>query len=120
MADNFSFTLVSLTILVCCFRVLARVRDVGKAGNSGKAFILRVLVLTVVLFCCFSVRSLFNFYILFEFRLIPTLFLIIGWGYQPERLQAGKYIILYTVGASLPLLILVVFVLTEMGSIFYG
>nr|YP_009024486.1 NADH dehydrogenase subunit 4 [Margaritifera dahurica]AGZ13313.1 NADH dehydrogenase subunit 4 [Margaritifera dahurica] len=120
VADNFSFTLVSLTILVCCFSVLASVRDVGKAGNSGKAFILSVLVLTVVLFCCFSVSSLFNFYILFEFSLIPTLFLIMGWGYQPERLQAGKYMMLYTVGASLPLLILVVFVLTEMGSIFYG
>nr|QCX42023.1 NADH dehydrogenase subunit 4 [Margaritifera margaritifera]QCX42036.1 NADH dehydrogenase subunit 4 [Margaritifera margaritifera]QRW36428.1 NADH dehydrogenase subunit 4 [Margaritifera margaritifera]DAC74122.1 TPA_inf: NADH dehydrogenase subunit 4 [Margaritifera margaritifera] len=120
VADNFSFTLVSLTILVCCFSVLASVRDVGKAGNSGKAFILSVLVLTVVLFCCFSVSSLFNFYILFEFSLIPTLFLIMGWGYQPERLQAGKYMMLYTVGASLPLLILVVFVLAEMGSIFYG
>nr|YP_010853108.1 NADH dehydrogenase subunit 4 [Margaritifera laevis]WGM81326.1 NADH dehydrogenase subunit 4 [Margaritifera laevis] len=120
VVDNYSFSLVSLTILVCCFSVLASVRDVEKVGNSSKAFVLSILVLTVVLFCCFSVGSLFNFYILFEFSLIPTLFLIMGWGYQPERLQAGKYMMLYTVGASLPLLILVVFVLTEMGSIFYG
>lgn len=34
--------------------------------------------------------------------------LIIGWGYQPERLQAGRYIILYTVGASLPLLVVLI------------
>nr|WGM81300.1 NADH dehydrogenase subunit 4 [Margaritifera falcata] len=120
VVDNFSFSLVSLTILVCCFSVLASVRDVGKVKNSSKAFVLSILVLTVVLFCCFSVSSLFNFYVLFEFSLIPTLFLIMGWGYQPERLQAGKYMMLYTVGASLPLLVLVVFVLAEMGSVFYG
>nr|WGM81261.1 NADH dehydrogenase subunit 4 [Cumberlandia monodonta] len=118
--DNFSFSLVSMSILVCCFSVLASVRDVGKVKNKGKEFVLSVLVLTVVLFCCFSVSSLFSFYVLFEFSLIPTLFLILGWGYQPERLQAGKYMMLYTVGASLPLLILVVFVLVELGSIFYG
>jgi len=27
----------------------------------------------------------------FDIRLIPTLFLILGWGYQPERFQAGIY-----------------------------
>nr|WGM81287.1 NADH dehydrogenase subunit 4 [Gibbosula laosensis] len=118
--DNFSFSLVSLTILVCCFSVLASVRDVGKVDSSGKMFVLSILALMIVLFCCFSVGSLLNFYILFEFSLIPTLFLIMGWGYQPERLQAGKYMMLYTVGASLPLLVLVVFVLVEVGSVFYG
>lgn len=29
------------------------------------------------------------FYLFFERRLVPTLFLILGWGYQPERLQAN-------------------------------
>jgi NADH-ubiquinone oxidoreductase chain 4 len=30
--------------------------------------------------------------------------IILGFGYQPERLQAGIYFIFYTLGASLPLL----------------
>lgn len=45
------------------------------------------------------------FYLFFESSLIPTLFLILGWGYQPERLQAGVYLLFYTLLASLPLLI---------------
>lgn len=45
------------------------------------------------------------FYLFFERRLIPTLLLILGWGYQPERLQAGLYLLFYTLIASLPLLI---------------
>ena len=33
--------------------------------------------------------------------LAPLLLLIVGWGYQPERLQAGGYIVIYTVFGSL-------------------
>jgi NADH-ubiquinone oxidoreductase chain 4 len=31
--------------------------------------------------------------------------LILGWGYQPERVQAGIYLLFYTLLASLPLLV---------------
>lgn len=44
-------------------------------------------------------------YIIFEASLIPTFILILGWGNQPERSQAGIYILIYTVIASLPLLL---------------
>lgn len=44
-------------------------------------------------------------YIMFEASLIPTFILILGWGNQPERSQAGIYILIYTVIASLPLLL---------------
>jgi len=37
--------------------------------------------------------------------LYPTLFLLLSWGYQPERVQASTYLLLYTVRASLPLLV---------------
>lgn len=36
---------------------------------------------------------------------MPTIALIILWGYQPERLQARIYLIIYTVTASLPMLV---------------
>ena len=35
----------------------------------------------------------------------PTLFLILGWGYKPERVQAGIYLLFYTLLASLLLLV---------------
>jgi NADH-ubiquinone oxidoreductase chain 4 len=46
-----------------------------------------------------------GFYFFFEGSLIPTFLIILGWGYQPERLQAGVYFIFYTVTSSLPLLL---------------
>nr|AQR56969.1 NADH dehydrogenase subunit 4 [Ptychorhynchus pfisteri] len=120
IVDNFSFSLVSLTVLVSSLSVLASVRDVQKANNSGVSFVIWVLVLTMVLIFCFSFSSLLKFYVMFEFSLIPILLIILGWGYQPERLQAGKYMMLYTVSASLPLLVLILLILFEGGSVFWG
>jgi NADH-ubiquinone oxidoreductase chain 4 len=68
-------------------------------------FLSFIILLMVALFCTFVRISLFSFYLFFESRLIPTVFLILGWGYQPERLQAGIYLIFYTLLASLPLLV---------------
>jgi NADH-ubiquinone oxidoreductase chain 4 len=60
------------------------------------------------------------FYLYFERSLIPILLLILGWGYQPERLQAGLYMLLYTLLASLPLLICIFKLSEENGrSVFF-
>nr|ADL62668.1 NADH dehydrogenase subunit 4 [Lasmigona subviridis] len=120
VVDSFSFSLISLTILVSGLSMLGSVRDVEKLGNKSVEFVFGILMLSVVLVLCFSVSTLLNFYIMFEFSLIPILLIILGWGYQPERLQAGKYMLLYTVSASLPLLILIVMILVKGGSVFWG
>lgn len=72
--------------------------------------------LVLVLFLCFSTNNLLWFYITFEIRLLPILLIIIGWGYQPERLQAGLYIIIYTILGSMPLLILILYLYYFKGS----
>jgi NADH-ubiquinone oxidoreductase chain 4 len=58
-----------------------------------------------------------SFYIFFKSSLIPTLFLILGWGYQPERVQAGIYLLFYTLLTSLPLLVGILFVYNSLGSL---
>lgn len=42
-------------------------------------------------------------------NLIPISLIIMGWGYQPERVKAFWYIFIYTVGASIPLLVSLVY-----------
>jgi len=64
------------------------------------------------------VNNIFYFYILFETSLIPTLIIILGWGYQPERLQAGIYLIIYTIRASLPLLLVLFSLYNRSGSLY--
>nr|YP_010234007.1 NADH dehydrogenase subunit 4 [Rectidens sumatrensis]QTA71716.1 NADH dehydrogenase subunit 4 [Rectidens sumatrensis] len=120
IVDNYSVGLISLTILVCGLSVLSSVRDVLKSGNGGSAFIISVLSLMLVLIICFVISSFLSFYVMFEISLIPILLIILGWGYQPERLQAGKYMMLYTVSASLPLLVFIFIIMGDSGSVFWG
>jgi NADH-ubiquinone oxidoreductase chain 4 len=55
-------------------------------------FVLVIFVLLVTLFCTFRRVSLLSFYVLFETRLITTMFLVLGWGCLSERVQAGIYL----------------------------
>ena len=56
-------------------------------------------------------------HLVFGGRSIPALFLILGWGYQPERVQAGIYLLFYTLLASLPLLVGILFIYISLGSL---
>ena len=46
---------------------------------------------------------------MFEASLIPISLIVLGWGYQPERILAVLSIILYTIIASLPLLLIIAY-----------
>lgn len=80
-----------------------------------QSYLINLFLLGIFLTICFSMSNMIMFYVFFEASLIPTLLLIIGWGYQPERLQAGTYIILYTVGASLPLFLILIWWCVKCG-----
>lgn len=101
---------VSLLILYSSFGVY-----------SSKTFRMRfsftILVLCSILVITFSCNNLLMFYFYFEASLIPTLFIILGWGYQPERLQAGIYFLFYTLTASLPLLLIIVYFIVLGGGV---
>lgn len=101
--DQLRSILISLSFLVAAVIIIARQKIIHLV-NSPKKFIFLVSALTFILVLAFSTSNLILFYILFEASLIPTLFIILGWGYQPERLQARTYLIFYTITASLPLL----------------
>lgn len=102
--DTMSFTLILLTVWVLIIILLARTKVIHN-NLHPKIFTINLIILLIVLVNCFIASNLIVFYIWFEASLIPTIILIITWGYQPERSQASIYLIIYTVAASLPILI---------------
>jgi len=104
--DNISGTLIILTLWISALIFIASI-NISLKNNLPKRFSIVVLILTIILILCFRANNIFIFYIWFEASLIPTILLIILWGYQPERLQASIYLIIYTVIASLPLLLII-------------
>nr|YP_010725861.1 NADH dehydrogenase subunit 4 [Asiagomphus septimus]WDY83463.1 NADH dehydrogenase subunit 4 [Asiagomphus septimus] len=103
-SDILSYGLILLSFWICCLMLLAS-GGVYKSSNFVFCFLLTNIFLLLFLMLTFMSSSLFMFYLFFESSLIPTFFLILGWGYQPERVQAGIYLLFYTLFASLPLLV---------------
>jgi NADH-ubiquinone oxidoreductase chain 4 len=103
-SDTISFTLAILTVWVTVIIILARTKVIHQSHHP-KTFITNLILLLIILVNCFLAPNLFIFYIWFEASLIPTMILIMTWGYQPERSQASIYLMIYTVAASLPILV---------------
>nr|ASY98203.1 NADH dehydrogenase subunit 4 [Toxodera hauseri] len=101
--DYLSYGLIILSFWICVLMIMASY-SVVRYKFYNHLFLFMILLLLLMLYCTFCSSNMIAFYIFFEGSLIPTLFLIYGWGYQPERLQAGMYLLFYTLFASLPLL----------------
>nr|ARH54450.1 NADH dehydrogenase subunit 4 [Lissodema cursor] len=102
--DLLSYMLILLSFWICSLMILAS-QKIFNLGNWKYMFMFMVCILLMSLYFTFSSLNLFIFYLFFEISLIPTLMLIVGWGYQPERLQAGVYLLFYTLFGSLPMMI---------------
>nr|AWV83193.1 NADH dehydrogenase subunit 4 [Cryptotympana atrata] len=99
--DSMSYSLILLSIWISFLMLLS---SPMYKYNNMKLFVLMVLLLMIFLIMSFCSSNLMIFYICFETSLIPTVLIIMGWGYQPERIVASYYLLFYTLFASLPLL----------------
>nr|QAY81985.1 NADH dehydrogenase subunit 4 [Aristobrotica sp. REN-2018] len=109
--DFLSYSLIFLSYWICSLMILASSK-LFKFSDYYNLFLLSLVFLIISLFLIFSSLNMFMFYLFFEISLIPVLIMIIGWGYQPERLEAGIYLLFYTLLMSLPMMIMI-FYLSE-------
>nr|QJQ26868.1 NADH dehydrogenase subunit 4 [Osedax rubiplumus]QJQ26881.1 NADH dehydrogenase subunit 4 [Osedax rubiplumus] len=104
--DSMSGPLLLLILWITSMTLFASSK-VYSFNLSPKLFVLTIVTLAAILLLSFTCNNVLSFYFMFESSLFPTLFLILLWGYQPERLTASFYFILYTLTASLPLLAMI-------------
>nr|UJG45314.1 NADH dehydrogenase subunit 4 [Anthomyia procellaris] len=114
--DMISYGLILLSLWIISLMLMAS-ESIYKYKNYTNLFLLNIILLLILLVFTFSSMSLFMFYLFFESSLIPTLFLILGWGYQPERLQAGVYLLFYTLLVSLPMLVGIFYLFKITGTL---
>nr|ANF05066.1 NADH dehydrogenase subunit 4 [Mierspenaeopsis hardwickii]AQZ21920.1 NADH dehydrogenase subunit 4 [Solenocera alticarinata] len=117
--DSLSFILILLSFWVTALVIMSS-QKVLENNKYPCMFLLVNIFLLLFLMLTFSSVDYLLFYISFESSLIPTLILILGWGYQPERLQAGMYMLFYTLFASLPLLVSLLSFYSVSGSLTLG
>nr|YP_008999758.1 NADH dehydrogenase subunit 4 [Rhipicephalus geigyi]AGH19763.1 NADH dehydrogenase subunit 4 [Rhipicephalus geigyi] len=113
--DLMSLMMINLTIWITFLMIMA-----SRFNNIyyNKIYNFYILIMMNLLFFCFSLNNLLLFYLFFESVLFPIILMIMGWGSQPERIQAGFYMLMYTVLGSLPLLVLMLINKTSLMIIY--
>nr|QBM08180.1 NADH dehydrogenase subunit 4 [Magicicada septendecim] len=104
--DNISYGLIILTVWITFLMINSS--PLYKYNNMN-LFLFMVLLLMTLLILSFCSYNIMMFYIFFETSLIPTMIIIMGWGYQPERVSASYYLLFYTLFASFPMLISIMY-----------
>nr|UPL65658.1 NADH dehydrogenase subunit 4 [Petillopsis calcar] len=116
--DLVSFCMLFLSIWIILLMMMASF-SIKFTYNYTNEFVLLLLLMLLILVLTFSTTNLFMFYLYFESVMIPTLLLIFGWGYQPERFLAGLYLLFYTLFASFPLLVTIFYLYSVNDTLFY-
>ena len=112
----FNRDLISIRLLILTFwiTILIKFRQFNVFFIKSLYFLFLVLNLSLVL--SFISNRILIFYFFFEWSLLPIFIIIIGWGYQLERLKARLYLLFYTLFASLPLLLVILYILNNSSS----
>lgn len=90
---------------------------VAPSAKNKHLYIFLLCSTMLVLSIAFQSKSIISFYLFFEISILPILFLILGWGYQPERISSSFFIFFYTLFGSLPLLIILLYLIVETSSV---
>nr|UGK73329.1 NADH dehydrogenase subunit 4 [Signoretia aureola] len=115
--DFISFGMIILTFFVLMLMILSSINLME--SNYSFFFLFLLLMIGICLVFIFSVLNIFIMYLFFEFSLVPLMILMLGWGYQPERLISGMYLLFYTLFASLPLLLVIIYIYNEMNTLYF-
>nr|YP_009538203.1 NADH dehydrogenase subunit 4 [Jynx ruficollis]AYN73694.1 NADH dehydrogenase subunit 4 [Jynx ruficollis] len=117
--DQISSPLLVLSCWLLPLMILASQNHLHHEPVSRKRiFTSTLIMIQPFIILAFSTTELMLFYISFEATLIPTLILITRWGSQPERLNAGIYLLFYTLISSLPLLVTILHLHTQTGTLY--
>jgi len=100
---NFIYLLTLLTIWLLVHTIVS-----GKRRELARAHVLLNIILSTCVLLAMKTKSLLLFFIFFELRVMPISIIIFLYGYQPEKLQAALFLLIYTIIGGLPLLLFII------------
>ena len=115
--DIYNIDLISISIIFLRFFILILIKLSQFNSKFLKNLFFIFLILNIRLIFSFSTNNIIIFYFFFEWSLIPIFFIILGWGYQIERIKSSFYLLLYTLFASLPLLMFIIILINHYFSL---
>ena len=110
--DGISILLVTLTVIIVPIVVLS---SAGHIKKRVREYMFWILLMETGMLGVFLSTDVLGFYLFWELGLIPLFFVIGIWGGARRRYATVKFFI-YTVAASLPMLLATVLLIRETGT----
>nr|YP_010890553.1 NADH dehydrogenase subunit 4 [Franciscoloa roseicapillae]WIM51559.1 NADH dehydrogenase subunit 4 [Franciscoloa roseicapillae] len=104
--DKMSFFLVLVTFWITVLMLHTFGGYKKKPFKMQSGILIVCLLMCILTFLFFSLNCIM-FFSFFEASVIPILLLILGWGYQPERVEALLNLLFFTVIPSMPFLVFI-------------
>ena len=101
MADFFQLWISLMCFLVIILAAQSSYHDIGGFNHSLLKLLLVVNFYLIRIFI--STQNMFNLFILFELSIIPIFIIILGWGYQPEKIKAAYSLFFFTAVTASPI-----------------
>nr|AVP25667.1 NADH dehydrogenase subunit 4 [Oreophryne sp. TNHC-GDC 18615] len=118
LLDNLSGPLAILTSWLLPLTLLASQSKLSKEPLiRQRLFIANLTALQLMTLLTFTASDLMCFFIFFEASLAPTMIIITRWGSQERRLEAGTYLVFYTMAGAAPLISFLAALYSNFGSL---
>nr|AGN71111.1 NADH dehydrogenase subunit 4 [Cophixalus sp. TNHC 54754]AVP25556.1 NADH dehydrogenase subunit 4 [Hylophorbus sp. TNHC-GDC 31221] len=118
LIDSLSGPLAILTCWLFPLTLLASQSKLSKEPMTRqRLFIMNATLLQLMTLLAFTASDMMCFFIFFEASLIPTMILITRWGSQQRRLEAGIYLVFYTMMGAVPLITFITTFYSSFGSL---
>lgn len=112
-----------ISIILCLITIIFFMLIINKILSfedykEEKSFSFLIIAsIFLILIELFIETNLLKFFILFEFTLILIFFVINSWGVKKERIEAGLFIIFYTIIFSVPRIISIIYWINKLNRI---
>lgn len=104
---SYNYDILSFSLIILSIWLVVLILKTQNNTILINLLFINIIFLLTTLILTFTTTNILFFYFYFEWSLIPIFMIIIGWGYQPERLKASLSLFFYTLFASLPLLVII-------------
>lgn len=98
-------TLICMIILLAAFYGSYENLTTGNPSILKACLIFNLGLILILL----GTGKIFYFFVIFEISVLPIFIIILGWGYQPEKINAAYALFFFTVVLAAPLIILLMF-----------
>lgn len=109
--------LVSLVLFVISFGTDKKTSEKNIIFNNFYIYNHLLMLILILMVVCFSIKDLFIFFISFEMILIPLFLHIIFQGSRLNKIQAVKYLVIYTLVGSIFLWYAITYFIEILGTV---